>query len=131
MKTTIHTITILVLVTSLAFAGGKTLQQLDTAEDLARFINQETQTEELNQFMKSLDSNRSITVSNSDVTIPVKEIYATIIEEIIGGFDWIKEHRKVREICSFTDSNGQFYRYHIIQHTQDDYKSIKAELTRK
>ncbi len=132
MKTTINIIAILVLTTSVVSSGEITLKQVDTTEDIARFIYQESQKKgNLDKFKQHLNDNNPITVSNSEHTIPAKEIYATIIAEIVGDFDWIKGNRNVREICSFTDSKGEIYRYHIIQFTPDDYKRIKTIATKK
>lgn len=132
MKTTIYIIAILVLVVSSVLAGEITLRQVDNTADLARFIHQESQKKgSLDKFEQHLDDNNPIRVSNSEYSIPVKEIYATIIEEIIGDFDWIKGSHKVREICAYTDSKGELHRYHIIKFTSDDYKRIKTVATKK
>jgi hypothetical protein len=132
VKITINVVTLLLIAVSIGSAGEKTLQQVKTTEQLARFIYQESQKERsLDKYEQYLDDTRAVRLVNSSGSIPIREIYATVIAEVVGDYGWIKGDRKVREICAFTDHDGLVFRYHITEYTEDDYRQIKKLTTSK
>lgn len=96
------------------------LRQVRKSEQLARFIYErvieDVSPEELLDGIRSTDK---LTTATYATSIPVKEIYGTIVSErfkseLDSGFYRPGKKYEVREICAFRDAKDRVWRFHII-----------------
>jgi hypothetical protein len=117
--------------------GAPDLKRVHSSEDLARFISSmATNDAAFSVLLDGLDSTNSITVTPYTSTIPIREIYGTVVEtrfrDILGdGFYESGKRYGVREICAFQDDKGQVWRFHIGIFDERQYRLMKDLLKQK
>jgi hypothetical protein len=112
------------------------LRKARTSEDLAKFIYQMTTNKVgVQNLLQGLSAGGTVQPSPYKTGIPVREIYATIIEERFGDkLQGLYEQGKrspVREICSFRDSEGLIRRFHIGIYEEKQYQIMRDFLAGK
>jgi hypothetical protein len=117
--------------------GAPDLKRVHSSEDLARFISSMVTNDAMPSVaLAGLDSTNSIAVTPYTSTIPIREIYGTIVEarflDTLGdGFYELGKKYSVREICSFQDDKGEVQRFHIGIFDERQYRLMKDLLKRK
>jgi len=112
------------------------LHEARTSEDLARFIYQMTTNKVRAQdLLLGLSDRGTVQPAPYNIGIPVREIYGTIIEENFGdklrGLYEKGKQYSVREICSFRDSRGEIWRFHIGIYEEKQYRIMRDFLGHK
>ncbi|MCX6929260.1 MAG: hypothetical protein NT154_39480 [Verrucomicrobia bacterium] len=109
------------------------LHQARTSEDLAKFIYQMTTNKvRAGDLLQGLNDPGTIQPAPYKIEIPVRGIYGTIIEERFGdklrGLYEQGKRYSCREICSFQDSQGEIWRFHIGIYDEKQYRIMRSFL---
>jgi len=118
-------------------SGGPELRQVQSSEDLARFLYaMTTNTAAVGDLLPGLDKAGTITIPSYSNAIPIREIYATIVaERFADSLDArLYQHGKkypVRETCSFRDGRDQVWRFHISIFDKRQYRLMRSFLRKE
>ena len=120
-------------------AATPDLSRLHTSEDLAKFIHSHlTNQPQLKELLEGLDRPGAIRLATYSNAIPIREIYATIIELRFGDDLPRSYYRQgtsqdVRAICSFGHNQGgeTLWRFHILIFDERGYEILKATLKKQ
>lgn len=117
-------------------ADAPDVKRVHSSEELAKFIATMVATGTMDSLVAGLDRTDSIRIISYTNSIPIREVYGTIVEDRYRDAfgDNFRERGKkygVREICSFKDGSGQLQRFHIGIYEAGQYRLMRDFLRRE
>jgi hypothetical protein len=108
-----------------------------SSDELARFIyRMAAEDMPVSMLLEGIESKESLSIREYGVSIPVREIFGTIVSERFGDkidrqlFESDKTYES-REICAFGDSNDLVWRFHITIWEDRQYMVMKRFLEKE